>query len=948
MARARYYCRRAWYQVSTVLLFLVLMMLVDGVAAGFDTGAAANNKLMNFPLIKGTDHVVNRETGDTLDDVSSLDYDERRWAVGDVDMILRFKKKPTAYCTSYVAVPAENTWPTGVRVLLYMGCLFYLFLGVAIVADIFMGGIEQITAERETVIMGTDKDNVEREKVIMFTVWNDTVANLTLLALGSSAPEILLSVLETIQNLDKVPGELGPSTIVGSAAFNLLCISAVCMWSLENIKKIRDFGVFLITSFSSVFAYVWVLVVLQFNTPDVVDSWEAVVTFLFFPLLVGMAYAQDRNWVWFRGKSAHPSDENTSETGTVRRRGTRILDATLVDCTREEIKDIVKNTKDRRGTLTESAISQEFARKHPPKLNRGHYRMNAIRQVAAKAKIIKTLKEMAETGNKVHPEPEKRKQFVPESGIVEFSSPSYSVLECEGEVLLHVKRHNGSKGKSIVRYATQDLTGQEGVHYVGTSGEVLFEDGDTSEKTVRIAIIDNDVRNADMVFTVKLTSDTSMLGDVKFAIITIIDDDLPGEIQFASPAIQVQESQGKVRVKVIRENGSTGSLIVHYRTQDGVGSSAAVAPEDYEVAQGHMHFDSGETTKYIEIVIVDDSQYEKTEHFFVCLTGVEGKAGGKLGQPCKCRVDIVSDNRMVELIENVLFKVQKEATVTQAFTNSWVHQFRDAMKIGGEGEEVPNIAFVMHFFTFFWKVLFACIPPTTVKGGWACFGVSLMFIGLVTAMVAEIAGLLGCVMGLEDSVTAITFVALGTSLPDTFASMQAAEQEEYCDAAVGNVTGSNSVNVFLGLGLPWVIASIYYEVKGECYIVPAGALGFSVLVFTVCAVICICIFFILRKTQGGELGGPNRKPIAFIMISLWLIYVVMSSLKAYNHFSFPGTEKRCPCSCKNRGVLPWSMDLSKTGNCIKANCPIPGYVPPPTVPRFSCSVLPEIFTPTPT
>jgi solute carrier family 8 (sodium/calcium exchanger) len=79
-------------------------------------------------------------------------------------------------------------------------------------------------------------------------------------------------------------------------------------------------------------------------------------------------------------------------------------------------------------------------------------------------------------------------------------------------------------------------------------------------------------------------------------------------------------------------------------------------------------------------------------------------------------------------------------------------------------------------------------------------------IGAVTAIVGEYANLFGCVMGVKPSITAITFVALGTSLPDTFASMAAAQAEKYADAAVGNVTGSNSVNVFLGLGLPWVIA----------------------------------------------------------------------------------------------------------------------------------------------
>lgn len=57
---------------------------------------------------------------------------------------------------------------------------------------------------------------------------------------------------------------------------------------------------------------------------------------------------------------------------------------------------------------------------------------------------------------------------------------------------------------------------------------------------------------------------------------------------------------------------------------------------------------------------------------------------------------------------------------------------------------------------------------------------------------------------------AITLVALGTSLPDTFASKAAAVGEKTADNAIGNVTGSNSVNVFLGLGLPWLIAAIYH------------------------------------------------------------------------------------------------------------------------------------------
>jgi len=94
-------------------------------------------------------------------------------------------------------------------------------------------------------------------------------------------------------------------------------------------------------------------------------------------------------------------------------------------------------------------------------------------------------------------------------------------------------------------------------------------------------------------------------------------------------------------------------------------------------------------------------------------------------------------------------------------------------------------------------------------GGIPAFAVALVFIGLITMIVGEVASTLGCVIGLKEAVTAITLVAVGTSLPDTFASMTAAKNSEFADSAIGNVTGSNSVNVFVGLGLPWLISAIY-------------------------------------------------------------------------------------------------------------------------------------------
>ena len=128
--------------------------------------------------------------------------------------------------------------------------------------------------------------------------------------------------------------------------------------------------------------------------------------------------------------------------------------------------------------------------------------------------------------------------------------------------------------------------------------------------------------------------------------------------------------------------------------------------------------------------------------------------------------------------------------------------------------------------------------------------------------------------------TAITFVALGTSLPDTFASYVAAKEASNADACIGNVTGSNSVNVFLGQGLPWMIATLYYSSRGEVYQVSSGSLGFSVAVFLPCAIVCLTILYIRRFTVGFELGGKGKYPSAIAMLSLWFVYILMSYLQS--------------------------------------------------------------------
>jgi Ca2+/Na+ antiporter len=180
-------------------------------------------------------------------------------------------------------------------------------------------------------------------------------------------------------------------------------------------------------------------------------------------------------------------------------------------------------------------------------------------------------------------------------------------------------------------------------------------------------------------------------------------------------------------------------------------------------------------------------------------------------------------------------------------------------------------------------------------------------IGGVTLMVGEMASQMGCCLGIPDDITAITIVALGTSLPDTFASKSAAMHDPTADNSIGNVTGSNCVNVFLGLGMPWTIAAIYWDSAGKtsawikkdfkeinyelewghlcpdgCFLVPAGSLSFSVTVFTCTALSCVGLLCLRRQLYGGELGGPSfaSKRDACILVCLWMVYIVVSILKS--------------------------------------------------------------------
>lgn len=230
----------------------------------------------------------------------------------------------------------------------------------------------------------------------------------------------------------------------------------------------------------------------------------------------------------------------------------------------------------------------------------------------------------------------------------------------------------------------------------------------------------------------------------------------------------------------------------------------------------------------------------------------------------------------------------------------WADQCVELLYCGGSPEEQADVGvgqWIMHCIALIWKLVFLIVPPPMLGGGWPCFWSALFSIGLVTALAGDIASLLGCCLNIPDEITAITLVALGTSLPDTLASRSAAQSDDTADNAVGNVTGSNSVNVFLGCGISWTVGAAYWKRKGRTadwllntsgkafedahsrydsgFFMPTESLAAAVGIYFTCAAFCLALLAFRRLRYGGELGGPLRvtRRDSTLLMLLWVLFL---------------------------------------------------------------------------
>ena len=363
--------------------------------------------------------------------------------------------------------------------LIFVVVMIYIFVGISMVMDSIAGAVEVIVSQKKTV--KTVSRATGQIEYVRVPVWNATVARLTLLAFGSCASEISLSLIEVIAQ-QFTAGDLGPGTIVGAGAYNLFIIQAICVASVTRgkSKRIQELPIYFITAGWAIFGYLWLFIILVPSSKGIVEVWEALLTLLFFPIMVIMAYLVDRRFfgacskkllhkgiapeIRIESNSESSTPTQTSETShntatSLEREATEAMDhkKSLMEKVERRYAEILEEMKIRQPNKTADELHQLAAvalLKELPK-GRGYYRMQSTRGISGGGDLInvKKFQEMLD-----HRDEERTKiNIEKDTQTIFFDPDAYSVMENVGVFYVNIGRKGDHLDKIItVEYRTKD------------------------------------------------------------------------------------------------------------------------------------------------------------------------------------------------------------------------------------------------------------------------------------------------------------------------------------------------------------------------------------------------------------------------------------------------------------------------------------------------------------
>ncbi|XP_076391479.1 sodium/potassium/calcium exchanger zydeco isoform X2 [Megachile rotundata] len=179
-------------------------------------------------------------------------------------------------------------------------------------------------------------------------------------------------------------------------------------------------------------------------------------------------------------------------------------------------------------------------------------------------------------------------------------------------------------------------------------------------------------------------------------------------------------------------------------------------------------------------------------------------------------------------------------------------------------------------------LIFMCTIPDCEKPrfkNWfpVTFLMCIIWIGSLSYVVAWMITIIGDTLKIPDSVMGITFLAAGTSVPEAVSSVIVAKQG-HGSMGISNSIGSNTFDILLCLGLPWLIKSSFSPTQpGKHYIsINSGGLEYSAISL-LSTLMLLYIAFASNKFQ------LDRK-VGRACLCMYAVFLILASLIELNVF----------------------------------------------------------------
>ncbi|OXA44472.1 sodium/potassium/calcium exchanger 4 [Folsomia candida] len=157
------------------------------------------------------------------------------------------------------------------------------------------------------------------------------------------------------------------------------------------------------------------------------------------------------------------------------------------------------------------------------------------------------------------------------------------------------------------------------------------------------------------------------------------------------------------------------------------------------------------------------------------------------------------------------------------------------------------------------------------------FAMCMVWIGVLSYLVSWLITIIGYTLSIPDSVLGLTFIAAGTSVPEAVSSVAVAKRGEGT-MSISNSVGSNTFDVLMCLGLPWLIrASLIASDPGQNYIqINSGGFKFTVMIL----IVSIFLMYGMLAVNKFSLD----KKIGLIFLSMYVLCIALASLLELNVF----------------------------------------------------------------